>query len=129
VRIQKKWRSIVAPVTLTGVVAFLGALAAPAAQAEGVTPPHLAAQGWTCFPAPPFVVPPRLSCANPGLGRPFPGPPGQPTYMFLAFDLDGNFIGTVHLIRVDLYRGQPCGPAGEPYVFRGLIGYYECVTF
>jgi hypothetical protein len=31
------------------------------------------------------------------------------------------------LIRQDLYSGQPCAPGGEPYVFRALIGYYECV--
>jgi hypothetical protein len=31
----------------------------------------------------------------------------------------------VHLIRADLYAGQPCGD--HPYVFRALIGYYECV--
>jgi hypothetical protein len=34
---------------------------------------------------------------------------------------------TRHLIRDDLYSGQPCAPGGEPYVHRGLIGYYECV--
>lgn len=47
--------------------------------------------------------------------------------MFLTFDLDGNFIGTELLIRADLYSGQPCGPSGEPYVLRALIGYYACL--
>ena len=32
---------------------------------------------------------------------------------------------TGHLIRADLYAGQPCGR--QPYVFRARIGYYECV--
>lgn len=126
-RIQKKCRSIVALVTLTGVVAFLGALAAPAAQGEGVSPGQLAAQGWTCFQPP--IVPARISCLNPGLGRPPvpPDPDGKPSYMFLAFEVDGTFIGTGHLIRIDLYVREPCGPSGEPYVLRALIGYYECL--
>jgi hypothetical protein len=47
--------------------------------------------------------------------------------MFLASQLDGTFIGTGRLIRADLHRGQPCGPGGDPYLFRGLIGYYECL--
>jgi hypothetical protein len=46
----------------------------------------------------------------------------------VAFDRSsGEFIYTGHLIRGDLYSGQPCAPGDEPYDFRGLIGYYECV--
>jgi len=124
---SKRWRTIVALLTMAGAVAVLSALAAPA-QAEGVTPATLAAQGWTCFPTPPFVSPPRISCANPGLGRPVAGDPDPPpSFALLTFDLAGNFDGTVYLIRADLYRGQPCGPSGDPYVFRALIGYYECL--
>jgi hypothetical protein len=37
----------------------------------------------------------------------------------------GEFVETVHLIRDDLYHGQPRGD--HPYVFRALIGYWECV--
>ena len=47
--------------------------------------------------------------------------------MFLAFDLDGTFIGSRHLIRRDMYRNQPCGPGRELYIFRPGIGYYECL--
>jgi hypothetical protein len=42
----------------------------------------------------PFVVPPRIVCANQGLGRPMPGqldPP--PSYIPLQFDLSGVFTG------------------------------------
>jgi hypothetical protein len=122
---MSRGRTIVAVVVLVGAAA-VSALAAPA-RAEGVTIAGLAEHGWTCFQTPPFVVPPRIVCANPGLGRPFPGAPDRPSYMFLTFDLDGSFLGTEHLIRVDLYSGQPCGPPGAPYVFRERIGYYECI--
>jgi hypothetical protein len=104
------------------------AAAGVAAGAEGPTIEQLSAQDWVCAPAPPFVVPPRIACSNPGLGRPSPGmvdPP--PAYMFLVFHPDGSFWGSEHLIRADLYRGQRCAGSGEPYVLRALIGYYECV--
>jgi hypothetical protein len=101
---------------------------AKSAQAEGVTPETLAAAGWDCFQTPPFIVPPRIVCANPGLGRPFPGNPDPPpSYNGFTFDLAGTYLGKVHLIRADLYHGQPCGQSGDPYVFRSAIGYYECL--
>jgi hypothetical protein len=110
-----------------GAIALAAMLAAPA-QAEGPTPTTLTAAGWDCFQTPPFVVPPRIVCANPGLGRPFPGNPDPPpAYTLPTFDLSGNYLGKVHLIRADLYRGQSCEPAGDPYVFRDAIGYYECL--
>ena len=123
VKITRPWRAIAALLTAVGLLA---AFAVPA-YADGVTPEVLGDQGWVCFQPP--IVPARISCLNPGLGRPPvpPDPNGRPSYMFLAFQLDGTFIGTGHLIRADLYNGQQCGPSGEPYVFRGLIGYYECL--
>jgi hypothetical protein len=106
----------------------VGALATVAG-AQGVSQAILEQAGWACFPSPspPVSGPARNVCANPGLGRPFPGPPDRPSYMFLAFSqLDGSYLGTLHLIRYDLYAGQPCGPTGGPYEFRPRIGYYEC---
>src|SRR5574337_847284 len=106
----------------------LAAMLAVPVRAQGVTPATLTAAGWDCFQTPPFVVPPRIVCANPGLGRPFPGNPDPPpAYTLPTFDLDGNYLGKVHLVRWALYRGQPCGPSGDPYVYRGAIGYYECL--
>jgi hypothetical protein len=106
----------------------LAAMVAVPAQAQGPTPATLAAAGWDCFQTPPFVVPPRIVCANPGLGRPFPGNPDPPpAYTAPTFDLSGNYLGKVHLIRADLYSGQSCEPTGDPYVFRAAIGYYECL--
>jgi len=113
--------------TLATALTFVGA-SANSAQADGVTPETLAAAGWDCFQTPPFIVPPRIVCANPGLGRPFPGNPDPPpAYTAPTFDLAGTYLGTVHLVRADLYKGQPCGPSGDPYVFRSAIGYYECL--
>ena len=112
---------------LTIAVAAI-ALAAVPAHAQGLTPATLTAAGWDCFQTPPFVAPPRIVCANPGLGRPFPGNPDpQPAYTLPTWDLDGNYLGKVHLVRADHYRGQACEPSGGPYVFRAAIGYYECL--
>jgi len=113
--------------TAAGTIALAALLVVPA-HAGGPTPATLTAAGWECFQTPPFVVPPRIVCANPGLGRPLPGNPDPPpAYTLPMFDLDGTYIGKVHFVREDLYGGQPCGPSGDPYVFRAAIGYYECL--
>ena len=102
----------------------LAALVATPAWAKP-TPDQLSAAGWTCFQPP--VSPARIVCANPGLGRPFPGNPDPPpAYTLSIFDLAGNYLGKVHLIRADLYAGQKCGGSGEPYVLNPRIPYYEC---
>jgi hypothetical protein len=124
---QRRLRTLGVILTLATTVAFVGATA-KSAQAQGVTPETLAAAGWDCFRTPPLIVPPRIVCANPGLGRPFPGNPNPPpAYTLPTFDLGGTYLGKVHLVRVDLYTGQPCDPSGDPYVFRSAIGYYECL--
>jgi hypothetical protein len=113
---------------LTAVVglALLASVVATSAQAQGPTRENLVAHGWTCVE---FAPANRWSCFNPGVGRPFPGDPNPaPSYNVLGFDLTtGEFLYTGHLSRQDLYRGQPCAPGGDPYVFRAPIGYYECV--
>ena len=119
---------------LIGAVLALAALAAVAgvivtsAQAQGPSPARLAEQGWACFvpPVPGF----GMRCFNPAQGRP-PSPPlgedGRASYTAMAWNPAGEFEGHVHLIRADLYAGQPCEPIGGPYVFRPNIGYYECL--
>ena len=112
-----------------------GASARPAAAvvasaAGGVlTPEDLTSRGWTCFQPP--VVPLRTICSHPNQGLPVvgnPPPADRPaTYNLFRFDETGAFVGSVHLIRTDLYHGQPCEPAGGPYVLVPIIGYYECV--
>jgi hypothetical protein len=114
-------------IAAVAAVAAAGALVGVApATAEGVTPAQLQEQGWTCF------VPPNLLdtivCGNPAHGLPpVPrNPNGRPSYSFLLFTLGGDFRANVHMIRADLYRGQPCPQAGGLYVFNPANGYYRC---
>ena len=118
------WRSLIVLVTVVSAVAFTN-VSAPSAQAAGHTSDQLAAQGWTCFTPP--TRPDLVACYNPGQGRPIPGnPDAAPTYSVHTFSSStGEFLSTGHLIRADLYKGQPCGK--DPYVFLALIGYYECI--
>jgi hypothetical protein len=110
---------------ITAVAAALGCVGG--ASAVGVTPDQLTAAGWTCFRDP---ANPRINCSDPGHGRPIIGDPDPPpSYNFMAFTLEGTFMGTIHLIRADLYRGQPCPPTGAPYFFIPPIGYYRCEHF
>ena len=67
-----------------------------------------------------------MRCFNPAQGRP-PIPPlgedGRESYMAMAWNTAGESEGHVHLIRADLYAGQPCEPNGGLYVSRPNIGY------
>lgn len=107
----------------------LAASLARAANGEGVTHEQLAAQGWTCVRHP-FAAPIWIRCLPPGVGVPIPGSSDiRPTYSYLQFDLSsGAFVGTGHIIRGDLYHGQPCGPSGDPYVYLPGIDSYDCVS-
>jgi len=98
---------------------------ATAASAEGLNPEQLAKAGWTCFRDP---TNPRIVCLNPGHPRPAvpADPDGQQSLHDMVFGLDGSFLGTIHLIRADLYHGQPCPQTGGSYVFVPRIGYYAC---
>lgn len=109
---------------LASLLALLAA--ATTAGAQGPSSAQLSEAGWTCFTPPPR--PDLIACYNPGQGRPIPGNPEPPaSYSVRTFSsADGAFLSTGTLIRADLYNGRVCGPTGEPYVFLGLIGYYEC---
>ena len=112
-------------IVVLALVAVLSAIAVTSATAGGLTPAQLQEHGWTCVVPPPF--PDLIACFEPGRGRPFPGNPDpRPSYTSHVFlGATGEFLWTVHLIRDDLYQGQPCGD--HPYVFRPAIGYWECV--
>jgi hypothetical protein len=101
---------------------------ATAATAEGLTPSTLINAGWTCFNDPGA---PRIVCSDPGHGRPvIPAPPDRPaSYNFKIFSLGGTFVGTVHLIRDDLYQDQPCPQTGSLYFPIAVIGYRRCEHF
>jgi hypothetical protein len=111
---------------IAAMAASLGGVSA--ATAAGLTPDQLTAAGWTCFNDP---AAPRTVCSDPGHGRPaVPADPnGPPSYNFKIFSLDGTFTGTSHLIRADLYQGQPCPQTGGLYFFIAPIGYYRCEHF
>ena len=39
---------------------------------------------------------------------------------------DGTPVGSAHFLRADLYQGQTCAITGQQFVYRAIIGYYEC---
>lgn len=112
---------------LVSLLAVLLSATAPLVQARGPSPEQLDARGWTCFMPP--SVPHLMVCYNRGLGRPIPGNPDPPpSYSLLAFSASsGEFLFTGHLVRADLYGGQPCGNRSDDYIFRAVIGYFECL--
>jgi hypothetical protein len=122
-------RTIRVSVALFIAAASISLAAVGGATAQGVSPEQLMAAGWTCF-LDPNPATPRTVCSDPGHGAPLRGDPNAPpSYNFKLFNLDGSFIGTSHLIRADLYSGQPCPPTGAPYVLIAPIGYRLCEHF
>jgi hypothetical protein len=121
-------RRATAALLAAAATVVLAASLAHAATAEGVTHEQLAAEGWSCVPHP-FAAPRWIRCLAPGVPLPIPGSSDiRPTYSYLQFELSsGAFVGTGHIIRGDLYRGQPCGPSGDPYVYLAGIASYDCV--
>jgi hypothetical protein len=119
-------KSIGVVAVLAGVAAAVVLVSAAPAIAQGVTPAQLQEQGWRCFVPP--NLPDTIVCGNPAKGLPPvpPDPHGGPSYSFLLFTLDGTFRATVHMIRADLYRGQPCPQTGSDYLFNPANGYYRC---
>ncbi|HKU60208.1 MAG TPA: hypothetical protein VJQ44_03245 [Gemmatimonadales bacterium] len=92
---------------------------------QAATLDQLRNANWDCQQRGPSAI----ACAPPGIGLP-PIPPlgvnGRPVYELSIFGLDGTPLGTTHFLRADLYAGQTCAFTGQPYVFREIIGYYEC---
>ena len=92
---------------------------------RGTTLDGLRSANWDCQQRGPTFI----SCAPPGIGLPpIPslGEDGRPVYQLAVFGLDGTPVGTAHFVRADLYHGQTCAFTGQPFVFRAIIGYYEC---
>jgi hypothetical protein len=116
------WRMMLA---LAGGVLALGAAAATAS-ADGLTAAQLQAHGWACrIPAGETL----LNCRSPGTE---PLPAGPTEVNFLVFDASGStFLGTEHVIRSDLYGGQPCEgtPIGTYEFIPVGPGYYACYHF
>ena len=92
---------------------------------RGTTLDSLRNANWDCQERFPGII----ACAPPGIGLPpIPslGENGRPVYEVAVFLVDGTPTGTAHFLRADLYHGQTCAFTGQLFVFRPLIGYYEC---
>lgn len=105
-----------------------------------LTATDLIARGWSCFTPPPF--PTRTECSHPNQGFPsIPPPADRPaTFTLWRFE-NGQFVGTLLVIRPDLYCGADvadpagtctrnaplCESTGQPYSFVPVIGYYTCL--
>jgi len=120
-------------IALSAALCAAGATAVPARTA-GITPDQLSAAGWTCIQ--PRLDPTLELCAPPGRGLPpLPGTPGfadrAPSFEFLVFDhATGDFIGTQHLLRPDIYeRGRPPCPQqpGGEYIYNPRNDLWSCL--
>ena len=97
------------------------------ALSQGVTDVTLANAGWACIqPGNGLTL-----CFPPGLGAPpFMPVVGAPTYTFMAFTPDHQFVHRVTLRRADLYHGEPClGGADWDYLGDLInLDYFECIN-
>ncbi|HET7129923.1 MAG TPA: hypothetical protein VFJ93_12695 [Gaiellaceae bacterium] len=126
------WRRTVL-IALTAGLWVTGAAAVTASAGGGNTPGHLSAVGWTCIQ--PRIDPTLVLCAPPGVGLPpLPGTPGfesrAPSYEFKVFEFaTGDFIGTQHLLRPDIYeQGTPPCPQqpGGAYIYNARNDLWSC---
>jgi hypothetical protein len=118
-------RRTIVSALLAGMI--LLSLAAPAGAAR-INPVSLTNAGWSCAPI---------------LGAVHCFPPGQSAttatitaVVFAGLDpsnANAAFLGNEHLIRADLYAGQPCptDPPGEYTDLRPIAGlpYFACHTY
>ena len=114
-------------VTPTGT-ATVAAAAVSSAHGTSQTWQDFEARGWNCrTPVPAVTV-----CSPPGQPLPVVAfPPAQPpadraeTVMLKRWR-NGVFEANVLLIRPEIYNGQPCESTGQPYIYIGVLGYFEC---
>lgn len=95
----------------TLAVALVGATvcAISAAGSSGATMTQAQAAGWDCNPQ--VLIVGYFHCAPPG--KPsvldmIQGNADTPSIVLRVFYPSGEFAGTEHLMRADLYQGQPC---------------------
>jgi hypothetical protein len=102
---------------------------------QNLTPADFLTRGWECRNSP---VPGRVVCSRPNQGFPLVPPPADrpATYTLMVWEGVGcslatlpscSYAGTLILQRVDIYNGQQCESTGEPFIWRPVIGYYECL--
>lgn len=127
--------------TIGFAAALMISLAASVAGADAVRISHaqnekgelnlevLGDSGWSCFIPAGFD---EVHCASPGAFT------SDETFHFMVFDTteyadsSAALLGTEHIIRADLYKGQPCPASGEDHFHPldltgdGVADYYAC---
>jgi hypothetical protein len=115
------------------LVAVATTAAAVVGTAGGASKPRLEQvqkAGWDCNP--PILLLGHYHCSPPGKPSVADVIAGTdvPSIVHQVFRPDGSFAGTEHLIRADLYAGQPC-PQDQwlPVPPAGPVQYYACHHF
>ena len=90
-------------------IVVASAFAITAAGSSSATMAQAQAAGWDCNPQ--VLIVGYFHCAPPG--KPsvldmIQGKTDTPSIVLRVFYPSGEFAGTEHLIRADLYQGQPC---------------------
>lgn len=119
--------------TVIALAVLTGALVGVAhgAGGPGGTMAQAQAAGWDCNPQ--FLIVGYYHCAPPGKPSVADLIAGTdvPSMVLRVFNPDGTFAGTEHLVRADLYAGQPCPQDSlatwDFLPFSG--GYYACHHF
>ena len=102
---------------------------------QNLTPADFQARGWECRNSP---VPGRVVCSRPNQGFPLvPLPADRPTTYTLkvwegvgcslATPASCTSAGELILLHPDVYNGQQCESTGQTFLWRPVIGYYECL--
>jgi len=116
--------------TLALVIAGASVFAISAAGSSSATMAQAQAAGWDCNPQ--VLIVGYFHCAPPG--KPsvldmIQGTTDTPSIVLRVFYPSGEFAGTEHLIRADLYEGQPC-PQDNLVTWDLLpFGYRACHHF
>jgi hypothetical protein len=112
------------------VIAGASVFAISAAGSSSATMAQAQAAGWDCNPQ--VLIVGYFHCAPPG--KPsvldmIQGTTDTPSIVLRVFYPSGEFAGTEHLIRADLYEGQPC-PQDNLVTWDLLpFGYRACHHF
>ncbi len=118
-------------ITILALAITAGALAMTAAASSKATMSQAQAAGWDCNPQ--VLIVGYYHCAPPGKPSVADLISGTnvPSMELRVFHPDGTLAGTEHLLRADLYSGQPC-PQDNLAVWDLLAfsgGYYACHHF
>jgi hypothetical protein len=102
---------------------------------QNLTPANFQVRGWECRNSP---LPGRVVCSPPNQGFPLVPPPADRpiTYTLKVWEGIGCSLasqasclsaGALILLHPDVYNGQQCESTGQPFSWRPVIGYYECL--